>query len=141
MTVADLIAGLQTMPQDATVHDCNRGILEMQHKGAIVCFSLELICHRTEAAEAYMREAEQERAMTHAELMAIPEWPTGLGHRDIEVDGKRVRVPVAPPRVAMFDPMGVTDALGHQWLLGTYKGVRYRQLLHANPAVAFQEKP
>lgn len=79
--------------------------------------------------------------MTHAELMAIPEWPTSFGQQEIEVDGFRLVVPVQPLFTTMFDPMTVTDALGHQWMVGTVKGVRYRQLLNANPAVAFQENP
>lgn len=77
--------------------------------------------------------------MTHAELMAIPEWPTQFGQRTIERDGQKFVVPVAPTPMVMFDPTLYIDANGHEWAVGTIKGVRYRQLKQANNRVAFQE--
>lgn len=78
--------------------------------------------------------------MTHDELMAIPEWPTRFGQRELLHEGKRVVVPVRPAPAAMFDPTHYLDADGHEWTVGTIKGVQYRQLHRANSAVAFREE-
>ncbi len=76
--------------------------------------------------------------MTHDELMVIPEWPTQFGYREIERDGLKVRVPVAPMRVAMFDPAEYLDAQGRGWLVGKVNGVQYRQLVN-NYSAGFEE--
>lgn len=57
MTVADLIAGLQHMPQDAIVNGCNRDMLEIEYRRTALSFTLELLGHRTEAAAVYIRSA------------------------------------------------------------------------------------
>lgn len=56
-TVTNLIEGLRVIPLGAMIVDCNRGIFEFEYKGACLSLSLEILCHRTGTAEAYIHSA------------------------------------------------------------------------------------
>lgn len=66
--------------------------------------------------------------MTQAELMALPEWPSGFGQRQIVRNGQRIIIPVAPPLVVFQDSCFYIDREGSAWMVGTHNGVKYRRL-------------
>lgn len=113
---------------------------------------VEAICASAFAAEAHRKadnavETEQkklyeimaarwlgssgERAMTTAELLALPDVTPRYSSTEIEVDGKTVRVPVREGHTGAFyqtyeDGIFI-DADGTQWMTGWLNGQRVRQ--------------
>lgn len=63
--------------------------------------------------------------MTQEELDAIPSMG-GIGYREETRDGKKVRIPYAEKSFALFDPVFVTGNDGRCWMVGTYKGIKYK---------------
>lgn len=58
MTVRELIAALQGMPQDAVIHGCNRDMLEIQYRGVMLSVALILLEDGDEATvRALIRDA------------------------------------------------------------------------------------
>jgi hypothetical protein len=58
MTVAELVAALQLLPQDVVVHDCNRGMLELELGRSRCSITLELLAElpTNQAAQASVRD-------------------------------------------------------------------------------------